>query len=439
MPSARRRATLRKAHRLDAEDIAALRAAGVDEVVAARLDPGDLDEDEAAARLARRWSRGGIDAKPAATGRVNLHAERAGVFTVDAAAIDAINAHRSGDHARDAGRQCAPSKPGEMVATVKIIPFAVAGRLVDGGGDVAGRRGFRRRAVPAARVALIQTVLPALKDSVSRQDARASLADAAGALRQRDRRRACGCRTTARPWPRRSPASAAGSDMVVVFGASAIVRLRRRDSGGHRAAGGEVIRAGMPVDPGNLLVLGRLGGTPVIGAPGCARSPKENGFDWVLDRLLAGRCRSTPRHRRHGRRRAADGDPDPPAAARAARPPGETARRADRRRSCSPPGGRPAWAGRTSLPRRRRRAAGPDRGARGDRGRADGRGRHRPPGRRGARGARRARRRTSSTIRTSRRAIPPRSAPASPPCRTTPRRPSCSSATCRRSRATSTG
>jgi molybdenum cofactor cytidylyltransferase len=43
----------------------------------------------------------------------------------------------------------------------------------------------------------------------------------------------------------------------------------------------------MPVDPGNLLILGEIGGTPVIGAPGCARSPKENGFDWVLDRYLA--------------------------------------------------------------------------------------------------------------------------------------------------------
>ena len=54
------------------------------------------------------------------------------------------------------------------------------------------------------------------------------------------------------------------------------------------AAGGRVVHFGMPVDPGNLLVLGELGGTPVIGAPGCARSPKENGFDWVLYRLLAG-------------------------------------------------------------------------------------------------------------------------------------------------------
>jgi molybdenum cofactor cytidylyltransferase len=44
----------------------------------------------------------------------------------------------------------------------------------------------------------------------------------------------------------------------------------------------------MPVDPGNLLLLGDLDGVPVLGAPGCARSPRENGFDWVLQRLLAG-------------------------------------------------------------------------------------------------------------------------------------------------------
>ena len=57
---------------------------------------------------------------------------------------------------------------------------------------------------------------------------------------------------------------------------------------GFEAAGGRVDHLGMPVDPGNLLLLGQLGDLPVIGAPGCARSPKENGFDWVLHRLLAG-------------------------------------------------------------------------------------------------------------------------------------------------------
>src|SRR3979490_3496398 len=44
----------------------------------------------------------------------------------------------------------------------------------------------------------------------------------------------------------------------------------------------------MPVDPGNLLLVAAARGRPVLGAPGCARSPKENGFDWILMRLLAG-------------------------------------------------------------------------------------------------------------------------------------------------------
>jgi len=59
-------------------------------------------------------------------------------------------------------------------------------------------------------------------------------------------------------------------------------------AGDIEAAGGEIEHFGMPVDPGNLMLIGRLRGQAVIGAPGCARSPKENGFDWVLMRLLAG-------------------------------------------------------------------------------------------------------------------------------------------------------
>ena len=44
----------------------------------------------------------------------------------------------------------------------------------------------------------------------------------------------------------------------------------------------------MPVDPGNLLLLGKIKKIPIIGLPGCARSPSLNGFDWVLERVLSG-------------------------------------------------------------------------------------------------------------------------------------------------------
>jgi molybdenum cofactor cytidylyltransferase len=76
--------------------------------------------------------------------------------------------------------------------------------------------------------------------------------------------------------------------MAIVFGASAIADRRDVIPAALEAIGGRVEHFGMPVDPGNLLMIGSVGATPVLGAPGCARSPKENGFDWVLMRLLAG-------------------------------------------------------------------------------------------------------------------------------------------------------
>ena len=79
-----------------------------------------------------------------------------------------------------------------------------------------------------------------------------------------------------------------GADLVIIFGASAITDRRDVIPAAIEAFGGRIDRFGMPVDPGNLLLLAARGDLPIVGAPGCARSPKENGFDWVLQRLIAG-------------------------------------------------------------------------------------------------------------------------------------------------------
>ncbi len=79
-----------------------------------------------------------------------------------------------------------------------------------------------------------------------------------------------------------------GAELVIVFGASAIADRRDVIPSALEAIGGRIEHFGMPVDPGNLLLIGNAGGHAVLGAPGCARSPKENGLDWVLMRLLAG-------------------------------------------------------------------------------------------------------------------------------------------------------
>ncbi|RRI03492.1 4-diphosphocytidyl-2C-methyl-D-erythritol kinase [Mesorhizobium tamadayense] len=276
----------RKAHRLSGEDIAALKAAGIGEIVAAVLAPDDLSEDAAAEKIALSMTHRNVETEPAATGRVNLHAETAGIFTVDAKMIDAINAVDPAITIATLA-QHAPVEKGQMVATVKIIPFAVAASLVDAVVNIcAGGEIFAVNAYQPVNVGVIQTMLPGIKPSVLDKTLRVTEARLA---------RSGGRLTAERRTPHEialvaeaASALARDNDMVVIFGASALADFADVIPAAIERAGGKVIRAGMPVDPGNLLVLGTLDGKRVIGAPGCARSPKENGFDWVLDRLIAG-------------------------------------------------------------------------------------------------------------------------------------------------------
>lgn len=274
-----------KAHRLTAGDIASLRAAGIGQVTAAKLDEGDLDEDEAAARIAAALRFDNVEVRAPATGRVNLHATAAGLFTVDAVLIDAVN---SVDPAITIAT-LAPNtsvEAGQMVATIKVIPFAVPERLVADAELICRQReAFAVRPFRARKVGLVQTELPILKTSVLDKTARITQGRLArsGSSITREIRAAHDESAMAEA----IRTLIADNDMVIVFGASAVCDEDDVIPAAIRLAGGTVERIGMPVDPGNLLILGRLGDKPVLGAPGCARSPKLNGFDWVLDRILA--------------------------------------------------------------------------------------------------------------------------------------------------------
>jgi molybdenum cofactor cytidylyltransferase len=277
---------LRKAHRVTAADIAALVAAGISEIIVARLEPGDLAEDDAAERLARALPVVNVDVKAPSTGRVNLHAGSAGVFRVDRAMIDTINRLDPSVTIATIDNY-ATVQSGQMVATVKIIPFAVPGDVVASAEAIAGESdGLAVQAFTVKRVAMIQTVLPNVKPTVLDKTVRITeerLARSGGAI-VAEKRVPHETETVARSIQE----AGATVDLIIVFGASAVSDPDDVIPAAIRLAGGLVERVGMPVDPGNLLVLGSLGTVPVIGAPGCARSPKVNGFDWVLDRLCAG-------------------------------------------------------------------------------------------------------------------------------------------------------
>ncbi len=275
---------VKKGDTLTAEQTAALVRADVGSLVVARLDPGDIGENAAARRLAEAVAGPDLWIERAFTGRANLFASAAGVLLVDALAVERVNAV-------DERLTLATLPPfraveaGEMVGTVKVIPFALEGEVVERAVREAARSPLRVSPYRPRRVGVVSTLLPGLKPSVVAKTLRVL----------EDRLAPTGSRIVAEE---RVPHEAGllaealcrlapDHDLLIVYGASAIADRRDVIPVGVERAGGTVDHLGMPVDPGNLLMMGRIGELPVLGAPGCARSPKENGFDWVLQRLLA--------------------------------------------------------------------------------------------------------------------------------------------------------
>lgn len=149
----------RKAHRLTVPDIALLEAAGVRLVIAARLDGDDFDEDAAATAIATALAAAGTDARPAATGRVNLYARWSGVFTVERPLIEALNRIDPAITVATLAEYEAV-EAGQMVATAKIIPFAVSDLLIrEARALLNGSTAFAVHPFRPKRIALVQTVL----------------------------------------------------------------------------------------------------------------------------------------------------------------------------------------------------------------------------------------------------------------------------------------
>jgi molybdenum cofactor cytidylyltransferase len=279
---------LKKGTLIGPSEVAALRAAGVGDLVVARLEPGDVSEDQAAADIAGAVAGEGVRVDRAFTGRANLFADEPGVLVVDKTAIDCLNLI---DEAVTFATLQAfkPVVAGEMIATVKIIPFAVAGAVRDATVAVARTKAPLIRVAPyrIRKVGVVSTVLPGLATKVIEKTlaVTAERLKPAGATVVAERRVAHEQTAIAKAI---EEVLREGAEIVLVFGASAIADRRDAIPAAVAAIGGEVEHFGMPVDPGNLLLMGQVRGKPVLGAPGCARSPKENGFDWVLMRLLAG-------------------------------------------------------------------------------------------------------------------------------------------------------
>jgi len=261
--------------------------AGCEHIIGARLEAGDVAENEAARRLADALAGPGLARSRPGTGRTNIVAAHAGLFRAHAARIDEINALHEGITVATLA-DAVTVRAGSLLATVKIIPFAIPG-------DVLAQAERLARAAPPLRLppfrplraGLVVTELPGLKASVLR-----------GTIEVTTRRIAAlggSLLAPLRVAHAEQPIAEAlrallaqGAELLLVAGASATVDRGDVGPAAIVLAGGEIDHFGMPVDPGNLICVGHIGSVPAVVLPGCARSPALNGIDFLLARLFAG-------------------------------------------------------------------------------------------------------------------------------------------------------
>ncbi len=313
---------LRKGRKLAAADLTLLAEAGHHSLTLARLDAEDLDEDAAAIAIAQALvpdpQAARLALKPVGTGRVNIVASGPGLVGLESARIHALN-RVDGAITLATLPDLMRVEPGAMVATVKIITYGVGQTKVEAA--CAAGRGALRLLSPVMRHAtLIQTRVHDHESGAKGHAVTAARLERLGVsldplcIVAHDEASLVQAIETAK------------GDLIMILTGSATSDPEDTAPAALRTAGGEVVHFGMPVDPGNLLFVGRLGARPVIGLPGCAKSPALNGADWVMERIICGlevsasdimsmgvggllkEIPTRPRPRRQGERGETDGE-----------------------------------------------------------------------------------------------------------------------------------
>ncbi|MBB4199250.1 hypothetical protein CCR94_21085 [Rhodoblastus sphagnicola] len=277
-------AKLPKGLRLTSKIIAELKAAGAGPILVAVLEDGDIHEDEAARRIAAPLVGEDFFARDAEGGRVNLHAARRGLLCFEPDEICRLNLI---DESLTVATVLEKTlvEAGEIVATFKVIPFAAPEQAVIAWEQAA--KPWRIAALRPLRASLIQTQAGGPKPSVIEKTARVTknrVETLDGALVAQART----AHATADLAQALQTRLSAGDDVILICGASAASDRKDVAPMAITACGGVIEHFGMPVEPGNLMLIGRVGATPVVVMPGCARAPTPNGFDAILRLVFAG-------------------------------------------------------------------------------------------------------------------------------------------------------
>nr|ADI18957.1 molybdopterin biosynthesis enzyme [uncultured Rhodobacterales bacterium HF0010_10C01] len=278
--------TISKGTFVTSEIVGYLKEGEVQNILCAVPDDGDIHEDEAANIISNAIDRSHIYIDTASTGRVNFKSRSLCLVRYKRDLIKKVNmvdesiAFSIVEHNQLLAKN-------DLIATLKIIPFFTQKKYVDQVLSILDKNElFKTHNLNKKEVSLIQTSFEWQKKSMFKATSNVT----------RNRLEALDCSLNEeklishdynllRSEIRSSIES--GIDILLISGASAIIDRSDYIPKAILSEGGEITQYGLAVDPGNLLLVGKIAETIIIGMPGCARSPKLNGFDWVLQLLMA--------------------------------------------------------------------------------------------------------------------------------------------------------
>jgi len=277
-----------KGHLLTFDDLKSLSQANIQTVIVAAPDTTDLGENEAARRVGTAIAGPNVRVTAPGVGRANLIAESAGPLCVNVPLLNRLNNIDEGITIATL-REHTLVHPGQLLALVKVIPFAIPlARVIDA-------EATARESSPAIWVRPLQSRSVALIVSGPDTARERLLSEFSAPVTTRIHK--LGSDLDAVSYVPHHPAAIAaalreqyeaGRSLILLAGISAIIDRSDVVPTALAEAGGIITHFGVPVDPGSLLMLGYLGEIPVVGAPGCIKSLKTNVIDWILPRLLAG-------------------------------------------------------------------------------------------------------------------------------------------------------
>jgi hypothetical protein len=272
---------LRKGTVLEERHLDRVRQAG--EIHVVELEPGDLHEDAAAARLAAALAGPGLETRNPVQSQARLVARIRGLVRVKSDVVDSINSlgHLSVFTLMD-GQAVAE---GEEVAGCKVTPVGVPGELVERAERLCRERGPVVEVVAFRRLRTFVVATERLKPK-ARELFRNAVTAKLGWY---------GAEVVAvREVARTGEAVAAAyrealeskADLVLFAGASAIDPLDPAYAE-LTHAGGELLQLGAPMHPGSMLWLGRLDRAAVVGVASCAGFGRNSSLDLLLPFVFA--------------------------------------------------------------------------------------------------------------------------------------------------------